>query len=142
MCLWMRQPGLAVARYGLEDCSTIPRLHHRPASPSPPPSPAPFPAGNETSSNYSSQARKSGRSHGPHLTQLRSAMSGRPTHSPLPLMFICPEENSKVTNFASSELYQGEKENGVPGSRKIREKGSAGTGKPGPRVQGGFGCIA
>lgn len=42
MSLWMRQSGLAVARYGLEGCSAIPRLHHRPASPSPPPHPRPL----------------------------------------------------------------------------------------------------
>lgn len=53
------------------------------------PLPPPFSAGNETSSNYSSQARKSDRSRGPGLTQLRSAVSGRTNPiPPSPLVYL------------------------------------------------------
>lgn len=103
MSLQMLQPGLAAAKRGLRGCSSTPKLHHKPV---PPPGPG-FSAGNETSSNYSSQARKSGRSHGPGLTQLRSAVSGRAARSPLLPLFICPAGSCEVTNFANNEPHRG-----------------------------------
>lgn len=71
-------------------------------SPSPP---APFSAGNETSSNYSSQARKSGRSRGSGLTQLRSAVSGHAAQSPFLLLFIRPAEKkaAKLPTWSRTE---------------------------------------
>lgn len=84
-----------------------------------PPGPV-FSAGNETSSNYSSQARKSGRSHGPGLTQLRSAVSGRAARSPLLPLFICPAGSCEVTNFANNEPHRGVWEGWGAGERKGR----------------------
>lgn len=98
----------AAARAGSSQTWVAGLLQHPQAAPqtSPPPGLG-FSAGNETSSNYSSQARKSGRSHGPGLTQLRSAVSGRTARSPLLPLFICPAGSCEVTNFANNEPHRG-----------------------------------
>lgn len=118
----------AAARYGLRGCSATPGLHRRPAFPPPSP-PAPFSAGNETSSNYSSRARKSGRSRGPRLTQLRSAMSGRPARSPFSPLVYSPRSKRQ-----SSQLCQ---QRAAP-----RGTGKLGSGKDGGERAGGAGGAA
>lgn len=100
-----------------------------PLLPPRPPSPVPFSAGNETSSNYSSRARKSGRSRGPRLTQLRGAMSGRPACFPLSPLVYSPRSKRQ-----SSQLCQ---QRAAP-----RGTGKLGSGKDGGERAGGAGGVA
>lgn len=88
------------------------------AADQPPSPPPPFSAGNETSSNYSSQARKSGRSRGSGLTQLRSAVSGHAAQSPFLPLFIRSAEKKKSSEVTNLEPHRGAGGAGEPGSGK------------------------
>lgn len=115
MSLQMLRPGLEAKGSGFRGCSATPGQCRRP-TPHFPPAPCSS-AGNETCSNYSGQARKSGRSRGSGLTQLRSAVSGHAAQSPLLPLFIRPA-GKKPGEVTSSGAHRGVRAAGAPGSGK------------------------